>query len=171
MQSHTVPKRLLEQFAYDEPRTGVKQLWRYSKGLAPYWKQSPRGATRIDRHFSDPNDAAKEAEIETRLNREFENPVNQFLCRIVEPGFVADDTQRKQLTFYVQLLFHRSEARRKASVHLQEVSEQAMKSFIENESQALTVAAKWSIDYLLGGRGRRGLFSKSDVIRGLASSL
>jgi hypothetical protein len=163
MRSHTVPKRLLEQFAYDDPRTGVKQLWRYSKDLPPYWRQSPTGATRIDRHFSDPDDAAKEAEIESRLNSQVENPVNQFLSEICMPEFVANDTQRRQLTFYIQLLFHRSEARRKASVHLQGVSVQAMQSFVENERQVLTVAAKWNIDYLLGGGDGTGLFTESDV--------
>jgi hypothetical protein len=168
MKSHTVPQKLLKQFANDGPQRGMKWLWRYSKGLPPRGRVSTKSATRIDGHFSHPEDAAKEAELETRLNREFENPVNLFLSRIGEPGFMATDVQRKQLTFYVQLLFHRSEARRKASVHLQGVSEQVVKSFAQNESQVLTVAAKWNIDYLLSSHwGRRPLFTKNDVLRSM----
>ena len=79
MESHTVPRKLLEQFAYDDAITGSKRLWRYEKGRPPYKKASPRTATRINRHFSDPDDATKESEIEKRLNREFEEPVNKFL--------------------------------------------------------------------------------------------
>jgi hypothetical protein len=164
MQSHTVPRKLLEQFAYDDPLTGSRRLWRYEKGLRPYWKASPRTATRIDRHFVDPGDATKEAELETRLNREFEEPVSSFLFEISNPSFVPSDLRRRQLTFYVTLLFNRSEARRKASGHLQKVSEHALKLFLENESQVLTVAANWSIDLLLSGRIRSGMVTREQVI-------
>ena len=146
MESHTVPRKLLEQFAYDDAISGSKRLWRYEKGRTPYKKASPRTATRINRHFSDPKDATKESKIEQRLNREFEEPVNKFLFEITDPGFMLTDERRRQLTFYVTLLFRRSEARRLASTHLQEVFEHALELFIENESQVLTVAAKWSLE-------------------------
>lgn len=146
MESHTVPRKLLEQFAYDDATTGSKRLWRYEKGRPPYKKASPRTATRIDRHFSDPEDATKESQIEVRLNREFEEPVNRFLFEIVEPGFMPTEERRRLLTFYVTLLFQRSEARRLASTHLQDVSKHALRLFVENESQVVTVAAKWSLD-------------------------
>jgi Protein of unknown function (DUF4238) len=146
MQSHTVPRKLLEQFSYDDAITDSKRLWRYEKGRPPYKKASPRTATRIDRHFSDPEDAAKESEIENRLNREFEEPVNKFLFEMADPCFISTDERRRQLTFYVTLLFQRSEARRLASTHLQEVLEHALKLFTGNESQVLTVAAKWSLE-------------------------
>jgi hypothetical protein len=146
MESHTVPRKLLEQFAYDDAITGSKRLWRYEKGRPPYKKASPRTATRINRHFSDPEDATKEPEIEKRLNREFEEPVNKFLFEIADPCFISTGERRRQLTFYVTLLFQRSEARRLASTHLQEVFEHALELFIENESQVLTVAAKWSLE-------------------------
>jgi Protein of unknown function (DUF4238) len=164
MQSHTVPRKLLEQFAYYDRRTAAKRLWRYEKGRCPYWKASPTTATRIDYHFVDPEDPTKEVELETRLNREFEVPVNRFLFEISDPAFVPSEERRRQLTFYVTLLFNRSEARRKASTHLQAVSKQALRHFVENESQVQTVAAKYSIDWLLGGRGRSGLVTKKQVI-------
>lgn len=164
MQSHTVPRKLLEQFSYDDPVTAAKRLWRYEKGRPPYWKASPRTATRIGGHFSDPEDAAKETELETRLNREFEEPVNSFLFELSDPGFVPTDVRRRQLTFYVTLLFNRSEARRRASTHLQKVSEHALRLFMENECQVQTVAAKWSMDLLLSGRMRHGLVTREHVI-------
>jgi hypothetical protein len=168
MQSHTVPRKLLEQFAYDDPFTRSKRLWRYEKGKSPYWKASPRTATRIDGHFEDPDDAAKEAELEVRLNREFEEPVNSFLFEIANPGFVATDARRKQLAFYVALLFVRSEARRRASGHTQEILERALNFFIENESQVLTVAAKWSLELLANGGG---LVTKDHVIASARAQL
>ena len=164
MQSHTVPRKLLEQFAYDDPVTAAKRLWRYEKDRPPYWKASPRTATRIDGHFSHPEVAAKEAELETRLNREFEEPVNSFLFEIGDLDFVPTDGRRRQLTFYVTLLFNRSKARRKASTHLQRVSEHALRLFLENESQVQTVAAKWSMDLLLGDLVKHGLVTRELVI-------
>lgn len=146
MKSHTVPRKLLEQFAYDDIVTGSKRLWRYEKGRFPYPKASPRTATRISGHFSDPENAARECELERRLNQEFEDPVNNFLFEIADPGFKLTDERRRQLAFYVQLLFVRSQARRAASTHLQDVFEHALERFITNEPQVLTVAAKWSLD-------------------------
>ncbi|MGA2572455.1 MAG: DUF4238 domain-containing protein [Terracidiphilus sp.] len=164
MKSHTVPRKLLEQFAYDDPLTGAKRLWRYEREREPYWKASPRTATRIDRHFHDPEDAAKEAELEERLNREFEEPVNRFLFEIGSPNFISTDQRRRQLTFYVTLLFNRSEARRKASRHLQKVVDSALNHFLQDEIQVETVAAKWSIDLLLSGQITSGLVTKEYVI-------
>jgi hypothetical protein len=171
MHSHTVPRKLLEQFAYDDPLTGSKRMWQYGKGTPPYWRASPRTATRIDRHLADPEDPAKEAELEKQLERNFEDPVNKFLFEISDPGFVPTDAQRRQLTFYVTLLFLRSEARRRASTtHTQKVSEHALNLFLENETQVLTVAAKQSIDQLLSGRNRHGLLTKEHVIAALRAS-
>ena len=78
MKSHTVPKKLLEQFAFQDANTRSKRLWYYEKGIPPN-KVSPRSATRWDGHFADPANSAKELEIELRLKREFEDPVNQFI--------------------------------------------------------------------------------------------
>jgi hypothetical protein len=166
MQSHTVPEKLLTQFAYYDPRTRSKRLWRYERGRRPHWKASPHTATRIDGHFTDPGDAAKEAELENRLNTEFEDPVNLFLADIGTPGFQLTESRRRLLTLYVTLLFLRSEARRKVSAHTQEIFEHALNLFLKNESQVLTVAVKLSIDRLLSGRRRDWIVTPADVIRG-----
>ena len=79
MKSHTVPKKLLEQFAYDDPATRSRRLWRYQKGRPPYGRASPKTATRWEGHFADSANSMKEAELEERLKREFEEPVNQFI--------------------------------------------------------------------------------------------
>jgi hypothetical protein len=79
MFSHTVPQKLLEQFAYDDPRTKSKRLWQYQKSLPPWWKGSPKTATAWDSHFADPANAAKEEQLELRLKQEFEDPVNDFI--------------------------------------------------------------------------------------------
>lgn len=79
MFSHTVPRMLLEQFAYDDPRTKSKRLRQYQKGLPPWWKASPGRATAWNGHFADPANAAKEEQIELRLKQEFEDPVNEFI--------------------------------------------------------------------------------------------
>ena len=54
MKSHTVQRKLLEQFAYDDPATRLKRLWRYQKGQPPYGRAAPKTATRWDEHFADP---------------------------------------------------------------------------------------------------------------------
>jgi hypothetical protein len=152
MKSHTVPKKLLEQFAYSDPHTQSLRLWRYEKNRPPYPNASPKSATRIDGHFAHPDDAAKEEELESRLAQTIEAPVNQFLSDVGIPGFVMSDERKRIMTVYVSLLFHRSEARRSATRHTQEVVAHALNRFMQNESQVLTVAAKWSIDGLLSGR-------------------
>src|ERR1035438_5681224 len=98
MRSHTVPKKLLEQFAYDDPVTRSKRLWRYQKGRAPWPKASPKSATRWDRHFADPANATKEAELENRLKREFEDPVNEFVEMIALRTFVLTSSNIRALT-------------------------------------------------------------------------
>ncbi len=98
MRSHTVPRKLLEQFAYDDPVTRSKRLWRYKKGRAPWPHASPRTATRWDRHFTDPANAAKEAELEARLKREFEDPVNEFIEMIGFRTFLFTPANIRALT-------------------------------------------------------------------------
>jgi hypothetical protein len=170
MKSHTVPRKLLEQFAYFDNHTKSLRLWRYEKNRPPYPNASPRTATRIDGHFNLPNIAAKEEELERRLAREFEEPVNEFLFQIGDPAFVATDERRRQLTRYVTLLFNRSEARRSATRHLHQVTIHAVNRFLENEQQVLTVAAKWSIDLLLSGKVQGSLVSPN-VVRVAAQGL
>ena len=101
MQSHTVPRKLLDQFAYDDPVTKSRRLWQYAKGRAPWRRASPTTATRVNGQFSDPEDAAKEAELEDRLNREFEMPVNEFIEQVGFRTFVLSSLHVRQLTAYV----------------------------------------------------------------------
>jgi hypothetical protein len=165
IKSHTVPQSLLQRFAYYDPRTKSYRLWRYSKGRPPYNNQSPKSATRYAGHFSDPQDEAVEAELEQRLAREFEEPVNHFVHRLSEATFARTDEQREQLTRYVTLLFLRSRARRIGTKHLQEVKLYALNRFLENESQLLTVATNWNIDLICRGIRLSQPFTKDDVAR------
>ena len=164
MRSHTVPRKLLEQFAYYNSVKRSLWLWRYEKDHSPYPDASPRSATRIPKHFSHPDDTSKEAQIERRLNDEFETPVNAFLFDITQPGFAATPLQRRQLTFYVTLLFMRSEARRKAAAHSQEIIRRSIDSFLSNEDQIMTVATCWSINEINRGN-HRTLFTRNMVVQ------
>ena len=65
MNSHTVPQKLLKQFAYEDLRTKSLRLYCYKKGIPPY-PVSPKRATAFEGYFSDPDNPAKENEIETR---------------------------------------------------------------------------------------------------------
>ena len=71
---------------------------------------SPKSATRWDGHFADPANATKDAEVEARLQREFENPVNEFLDLLSYRTFAFTPTQIRLLTGYLTILFHRSRA-------------------------------------------------------------
>jgi hypothetical protein len=73
-----VPQKLLKQFAYEDLHTKSLRLFCYQKGLPPH-PISPKRATAFEGYFSDPDNPAKENEIETRLNNEFENAVHCFL--------------------------------------------------------------------------------------------
>jgi hypothetical protein len=115
MRSHTVPRKLLEQIAYYDPVTRSNRLWRYQKGKLPYGGAAPKKATRWDRHFADPTNSTKEAELEQRLQREFEDPVNEFIDVIGFRTFVLDERHKYLLTGYITILFHRTRARRAAS--------------------------------------------------------
>ncbi|WP_263417867.1 DUF4238 domain-containing protein [Terriglobus albidus] len=149
--SHTVPESLLRKFSYYHSGTKAQWLWRYTKDRPPYHKQSPKSATRYHGHFVDPLDPAGEAQTEVRLATEYEHPVNQFVHLLGDPSFLATDEQRKQLTQYVTLLFLRSKARREGTKHLQAVKRHALKLFVENESQLLTIATSWNIDLICRG--------------------
>jgi predicted metal-binding protein len=116
------------------------RLWRYAKGRPPYKKQSPKSATRYGGHFVDPENSAAEAEIEQRLAKEFEHPVNQFVHMLDDPAILRIDERRAQLTRYATLLFLRSKSRRVGTKHIQEVKRQALDKFLSNESQLLTIA-------------------------------
>jgi len=162
MRSHTVPQRLLKQFAYDDPITGSLRLWKYAKGRAPYPNASPKTATRVDGYFAVAKDAEIEARTEDRLAREIEDPVNAFLASFSDACFVLNASQREQMTRYISLLFQRCTARRSAAGYIQEVKAYAFKKFLENDTQLATVAAHWGINAYLN-QLRMPLITPHDV--------
>lgn len=103
MKSHTVPRKLLEQFAYDDPVTRSRRLWRYQKGQAPYGRAAPKMATRWDGHFADPANSMKEAELEEKLKRQFEDPVNQFIDMLGYRTFAFTSSHIRLLTGYITI--------------------------------------------------------------------
>ena len=139
----------------------------------PRGDASPRSATRIDRHFNHPEIEGKEEELETRLNQEFENPVNRFLFQDGIGDLLRIDENRRQLTQYVTLLFYRSKARRDMTAYLNHVTAEAIDQFCANEQHVLTVAANWNIDLILSGRRREASVTTGivmNVARKLISS-
>ena len=87
MKSHTVPEKLLKQFAFKHPVKGLR-LWRYQKIREPYWDVSPSKATVVEGQFSDLRNAEREESIETELNQRFENPVHDFIEQLGLRTFV-----------------------------------------------------------------------------------
>jgi hypothetical protein len=166
MNSRTVPQKLLKQFAYEDLRTKSLRLCCYQKGIPPY-PVSPKSATAFEFYFADPDNPAKEKEIETRLNNEFENPVHRFLSQLSDPSIALSDIQRRQMTRYLTLLFWRSEALRNARKHFQQVTLQAVRQFRANEVQFLTVTVKLNIDRLFSGHPQQFSETRQDVIRTL----
>ena len=166
MNSHTVPQKLLEQFAYyDDLHTKSLRLWRYAKDRKPFPNASPESATAFDRHLADPDNPLKEKELETRLAYEIENPVNGFLSQFNDPLFVLPDAQRRQMTLYLTMLFWRSKALKNGTKQFLQVTQRASRQFLSNESQFLTVIAKWYIDRLFSGRPQSLLETRRDIIR------
>jgi hypothetical protein len=129
----------------------------------PRGDASPRSATRIDRHFNHPDIAGKEEELETRLNQEFEDPVNRFLFKDGIGGYFGIDENRRQLTQYVTLLFYRSKARRDMTEYLHHVTAEAVDQFCANEQHVLTVATNWNINLILSGYIREGTITPDGV--------
>jgi hypothetical protein len=148
MWSHTVPKRLLKQFAYDDPITRSPRMWRYTKGRPPS-PVSPKSATRVQGYFADPNDPDQETRVETRLAYEIEDPVSKFISQFSDLHWTMNEGHRRQMTRYITLLFNRCTAKRAATNHSQEIKAYAIQKFLENETQLITVAAHWNINAFL----------------------
>ena len=148
MKSHTVPRRLLDQFAYDDPVKRSRRLWQYAKGRLPWGFASPTSATRIDHHFADPVDAEREEMLETRLNAEFENPVHQFIGELNYSTFVLSRLHVRQLTRYVTLLFNRSDNRRKATKEQVAIGIESIRSLLTKEDQLAQLAGRWTLEII-----------------------
>ena len=163
MQSHTVPRKLLDQFAYDDPVTKSRRLWQYAKGREPWGKASPKTATRVNGQFSDPEDAEKEAQLEHRLNRGFETPVNEFIEQLGFRTFVFSPLHVRQLTAYVSLLFHRSKARRAATQQQLDIAVESYTALLANEDQLSQIAGKWTLDVIREGHALQRTISVTEV--------
>jgi Protein of unknown function (DUF4238) len=146
-----VPKKLLELFAFDDPVTRSKRLWRYQKGRPPYGRASPKHAAAWERHFADPTNSNKEAEIELRLKRDFEDPVNQFLERMRYRTFVLTSTHVRLLAGYMIMLFHRTRARRDASEGQQSNTIQALEALLTDDEKLTQLATKQTMNMIARG--------------------
>lgn len=165
MKSHTVPRFLLDQFAYDDSVTGSRRLWQYTKGRQPWGLASPASATRIDNHFADPTDTERESRLEARLNQEFENPVHQFLDQLRYQTFVLSRVHVRQLTRYVTLLFNRSRNRRTATKEQVQITIESARSLLSNESQLSQIAGYWTFEIIRLGHPLQNPVS-ADYVRG-----
>lgn len=165
MKSHTVPRFLLDQFAYDDPMTGSRSLWEYRKGRRPYGSVSPTVATRINHHFADPADAEREKRLETRLNDEFEYPVHKFLSQFRYRTFVLSPIHIRQLTRYTTLLFNRSKNRRGGTKQQVEIAIKSTRSFIADTEKLAKVAARWTFEMIRQGYELDRAVDANDVRR------
>jgi|SRR5579863_2803563 len=164
MFSHTVPKKLLEQFAYYDPRTKSKRLWQYQKGLPPWWKASPKTATALDGHFADPANAVREEQIELRLKKEFEDPVNEFIEMIGYRTFFLDARRIYLLTGYVRMLFTRSAARQAASTVHAKTKMDAFRSLLKDDNKLSELAARYTMEAVRLGLPVTEMVTKEQVI-------
>jgi hypothetical protein len=144
MDSHTVPEKLLKQFAFQHAKKGLR-LWRYQKGREPYWDVSPHKATVIVGHFSDPRDGAREESIETRLNQQFENPVHDFIEQLSFRTFVLSACHTIALAPYIALLWHRSNARKAVTGQHRDLSIQALEKLQNRDDLLERIAASWTL--------------------------
>jgi hypothetical protein len=170
MKSHTVPQRLLEQFAYQDVSTNSPRLWRYEKGRPPYWKASPQTATSIDGFLANPSDHTLEEQLEKRLAYEIEDPVNVFMPSLADPKFTFSDEQRRQMARYLLLLFNRTRARRAATGMTHSIKEVSLRKLLQDDDRINTIAAHWGIEAHLKGQRLDRLVLPSDVRKALEAS-
>jgi hypothetical protein len=163
MRSHTVPRFLLDQFAYYDPVTKSRRLWQYAKGRPPTGFASPTSATRIASHFADPANAARERLLETRLNQEFENPVHQFLPNFKYQTFVLGRLQIRQLTRYITLLFNRSQNRRGATKEQTYIAIESKRAFIADEEKLTRIDVIWTMEMIRLGYSFNRPVNANDV--------
>ena len=171
MLSHAVPKKLLEHFAYDDPVTRSKRLWRYQKGRPPYGRAAPKFATAWEGHFADPVNATKEAELEARLQREFEDPVNKFLDLMSYRTFAFNATHARLLTGYITILFNRTRARRAASGGQQHGMIAALRAVRADDDMLAQLAAKQTMDMLASGYPLERPVTKQDAIAAIDNTI
>jgi hypothetical protein len=151
MKSHTVPQKLLEQFAFEHPVKKLR-LWRYQKNREPYWDVSPKIATVVDGQFSDPLNGAREKGIETRLNQQFENPVHNFIEQLSLRTFEFDANHTSVLAPYFALLWHRSKARKAVTSLHRDLSVETFETLKGRNDLLEQIAAHWTLDKIKQGK-------------------
>lgn len=144
MKSHTVPEKLLRQFAFRHPVKGSR-LWRYQKDKEPYWDVSPSKATVIEHHFFDPLDPAREESIETRLNQRFEDTVHNFIEQLGFQTFVFGAHHASTLAPYIALLWHRSKARKAVTTLHSNLSIESLEKLKNRDDLLERIAANWTL--------------------------
>ena len=167
MKSHTVPRKLLELFAYDDSVTRSKRLWRYQKGQSPYGRVAPKLATRWNGHFADPADSTKEAQLEERLKRQFEDPVNQFIELIGYRTFTLTSAHIRLLTGYIRVLFNRTRARQAASAIQKGVLIEALRALLTDDERLSQLAAQRTMDMLDDGYPLRRTVTNQEIVDGI----
>lgn len=150
MHSHTVPEKLLKQFAFMHLKKGLR-LWRYAKGRAPYWDVSPHKATVNDGHFFDPRSVGREESIEKRLNELFEDPVHDFIEQLSFTTFVFSARHTAALAPYIALLWHRSKARKEATNQHRELSIRSFETLKNRDDLLERIALSWTQGVLDAG--------------------
>lgn len=165
MNSHTVPRFFLDQFAYDDTVMRSRRLWRYERGRAPFLGISTKRATRIDHYFGDPADESREAALETRLNQEFEDPVHKFLDKLSYQTFVMTRQDIRKLTRYITLLFNRSQNRRGATRELIAVAIESTRAFLADEQKIGRVAGHWTLEVIRLGHPLSRIVTLEEVRR------
>jgi uncharacterized protein DUF4238 len=163
--SHTVPRFLLDQFAYDDSVTRSRRLWRYERGRAPFCGISTRRATRIDHYFVDPANESREAALETRLNQEFEDPVHKFLDKLSYRTFVMSRQDIRKLTRYITLLFNRSQNRRGATREQIAVAIESTRAFLADDEKIGRVAGRWTLEIIRLGHPLSRTVTREEVRR------
>jgi Protein of unknown function (DUF4238) len=164
MRSHTVPRKLLDQFAYDDPVTKSRRLWRYGKGQPPDPRASPKTATRWAGHFAHPENALKEKELEDRLEREFEAPVNDFIEMIGYRTFYLDARRIYLLTGYVRMLFSRSFSRKAASAIHAKTKVDAFRALLKDDKMLTALTAKYTMEAIRLGLPVTEMVTKEQII-------
>jgi hypothetical protein len=135
----------MDQFAFDGPVRGSRQLWRYEKNRRVQLQKSLRSATAHNGHFAHPYYPQKEAELEHRLNIEVEQPVNKFLADLKYRVFDIDAGRRAQLARYITVQFHRSVHRKSLKHEHRALKIEALKVVAADKNQVAAIAERHSV--------------------------
>ena len=125
----------------------------------------------LEGHFSDPRNAQKELEIENRLKREIEEPVNAFVEMIEYEAFVLAPDHLRKLTGYITLLFTRSRARLGATQHQLDLMLESMNALLSNAEQLEALAAKYTIEGSRPGDAPTHVLTKEEVAERLRRTI